>query len=481
MPGTMVFARLFEPVEARMIRWWALHGLFACALLAGCATPFDNQPSNVPTTRQFSERAARPVTLSGENAIGLSFSGGGVRAAAFSLGVLEALTVAGESHVDVFDDLSFISSVSGGSLTAAYVGLHGRAGLAPLRQSVLRNNFEGDLRLSLWWPPNLMRLASGGVNDRSNLGGALDRNVFHGATFADLYRQARVDVWINATDLYNRTPFPFIPPVFQGLCSDLSQLKVSEAVSASMAVPLAFAPVVLKTYPEACPEPLAPWVTSGVQSSGAVTSDIVSAAARAVRNYRDPERQRYVKLADGGLTDNQGLASLLVVRAVSGNSYGPLDIGTALRLRRMLFLIVDAGRPPVGDWGLQLDGPSGLDVALAAADASIDSATRLSAATFRVMLEAWRQELIKFRCELPRDQVRGFVTDLARWDCRDLHFYIDTLTAESLPTERARMMRNMPTRLTLPETDIDAAIEAGRDVTLESAALRQYVRDRRAP
>ena len=58
------------------------------------------------------------------------------------------------------------------------------------------------------------------------------------------------EVWINASDLYNRTPFPFTPAMFEGLCSDISQVQVADAVAASMAVPLVFAPVVMQTYPD---------------------------------------------------------------------------------------------------------------------------------------------------------------------------------------------------------------------------------------
>lgn len=95
---------------------------------------------------------------------------------------------------------------------------------------------------------------------------------------------------------------------------------------------------------------------------------------------------RDVKLVDGGPTDHQGLVSLLIARQASGTAYGPFTEADAVRMRRMLFLIVDAGRPPSGRWALQADGPSGVDVGIAAADAAIDSATRLSAAAFRRMV-----------------------------------------------------------------------------------------------
>jgi NTE family protein len=230
--------------------------LVAVLSLTGCATPLDNQPLNRPITRQFVDTIVQPRDTVGSNVVALSLSGGGMRAAAFSFGVLQALADADETGSDIFDELTFMSSVSGGSLTAAYTALHGRKVLSEFRRQVLARDLERDLRLSLFSPANLARLLSGGVNDRSNLATTLDRDVFKGATFADLYRTNKPGVWINATDLCNRTPFPFIPPVFTSLCSDLSQLRVSEAVAASMAVPLAFTPVVLQTFPNDCLTPL---------------------------------------------------------------------------------------------------------------------------------------------------------------------------------------------------------------------------------
>ncbi|MGD0275223.1 MAG: patatin-like phospholipase family protein [Syntrophales bacterium] len=59
----------------------------------------------------------------------LSFSGGGTRAAAFSYGVLEELRET-EISIDgkqrrLVDEIDIISAVSGGSFTAAHIGLFG--------------------------------------------------------------------------------------------------------------------------------------------------------------------------------------------------------------------------------------------------------------------------------------------------------------------------------------------------------------------
>lgn len=445
------------------------------AMLAGCATPtFDNAPRNVPVTPAFVTQASVPRDIVGHLVIGLSLSGGGLRAAAFGLGVVQAL-----AEADAYDDLTFISSVSGGSLLAAWLGLHGRDGLQHFRDRVLLQDLERDLRLDWLSLPNLSRLLAGGLNDRSNLARRLDAEVFRGATFADLYRRNKPDVWINATDLYHRIPFPFTPPAFLALCSDLSALPVSEAVAASMAVPLLFAPVVLRTHPEACLTPLPPLEAPLRDTAGGAT-DTAASVAQAVRDYRDPSRVRYLKLADGGLTDNQGLASILVARALSGTAHGPLTEADAVRMRRMLFLIVDAGRAPAGDWVLRPQGPGGLDAGIAAADAAIDSATRLSATAFRDMARRWQDELVRFRCSLDETRVRLLLTAGEPWVCDDLRIVVETISPEALASERAARLRAMPTRLALTQGQVDEAISAGRDAARASPALRAYTAYRSA-
>lgn len=465
---------------------WSCVAALAALTLAACATPFDNAPLNAPITPAFVTQSALPPPpdpSGGENLIALSLSGGGMRAAAFAFGVLQALQGDGPPGMDVFDDLTFISSVSGGSLTAAYFGLHGRQGFADFRSRVLDQDLEREMRMSMLSPVNIARLLAGGLNDRSNLAHTLHREIFGQATFAQLQRRGKPEVWINASDLYNRTPFPFIAPVFQGLCSDLSQFHVADAVAASMAVPLVFAPIVLQTHPERCLTPLPTWALPELdRQAGLAGQGVVRATALALRNYRDAERMRYVKLVDGGITDNNGLSSILIARAVSGTAYGPLEEGQAVRARRILFLVVDAGRPPAGEWAKQQDGPSGVEVALAAADTAVDSATRLGADAFARMVDEWRASIVRFRCALSPEQLRQHLPyELptgAPWRCDDLRFEVGVIGFDNLESARADRLKSMPTRLVLPKTDIDEAIAAGRDATRNSPALRRYLSGR---
>lgn len=458
-------------------RW--LGALLAALALVGCATPLDTRPVNRPQpTAPAAGVPAPPRDIVGEHVIGLSFSGGGLRASAFAFGVLQALAAEGPGGPAVLDDVAFISSVSGGSITAAYYGLHGPAMLGDFRSRVLLQDMERGMNLSALSLPNVLRLLDGGLNDRSNLAAWLDREVFRGATFADLHRRGKPDVWINATDVFNRTPFVFTPDAFGALCSDLAGFPVAEAVHASMAVPLVFAPVVLESFPQACTGGLPPWVERVSRDPAAQRG--VQAVAQAVRHYRDPAVQRFVKLVDGGVTDNYGLSSIVVGRAAGGTPHAPMTAADAVRVRRLLFVVVDAGRSPSGDWALQAAGPSAVDMALAATDSAIDTATRAGFEVYRAMLAQWQADVRQFRCGLPAAEVAALRGPQAAspWQCDDVQFDIALIGFRDLGAQRAASLNRIPTRLALPAQDIDAAIAAGRDAALALPALRAFRQQR---
>ena len=150
-----------------------------------------------------------------------------------------------------------MSGVSGGSITAAYFGLKKREALRDFRDKFLLRNAEENLRTNVSLA-NIGRALGGGVND-SQFSRWLDQNLFDGATFASFGARPRPWVWINASDIYNRTPFVFGPLAFSALCSDIRPYKVADAVAASAAVPLAFAPIVLETYP-GCSARVPDWI-----------------------------------------------------------------------------------------------------------------------------------------------------------------------------------------------------------------------------
>ncbi len=457
---------------------WRVAFYILLLALGGCATPVFNTPTNEPLSATTPPNMGAPTDLIRENSIVLSLSGGGLRAAAFSHGVLTALQGVKTADGDLLDDVAMISSVSGSSLTAAYYGVYGREGLARFRSEVLLPGFESGMRLSLYSPANLFRMLGGGINARENFGDALDRKVFHGATFADIFRRPGPDIRIQATDLYHRVPFPFFPPLFSILCSDLSRYSVADAVAASMAVPMIFAPVVVRSYPESC-QPLSPEIVAAIRPRPEV-SRVLNTIVKAIAAYRDPTRTRFIKLADGGLTDNFAVSNLVIGRLAYGTPYAPMTERDAVRVRRLLLIVADASQGPNGDWTHQEAGPSGLDLALSATDAAVDAAAQQAADALGHMVKEWQDSVIAFRCDLtPADVAR--LGGPAQWNCADVKFSLAYLSVDELESPLRERIEAVPTRLTLEAGQVDAAIEGGREGTLALRRLRTYVQERVRP
>ena len=91
-----------------------LVALLFALIASGCAVTIDNAPINLPRSTLQISKAQPPKDIVRENLVALSFSGGGLRASAFSFGVLQALKEISPKGEDLLDDLTFISSVSGG-------------------------------------------------------------------------------------------------------------------------------------------------------------------------------------------------------------------------------------------------------------------------------------------------------------------------------------------------------------------------------
>ncbi len=450
--------------------------LLPLVLLQGCAVTFENKPRNAPAIPESFRPVNQPhapTNIVGENAMALSFSGGGLRAAAYSFGVLQGLdAMSSVNGKTMLDDLTFVTSVSGGSMTAAYYGLDGKATLKTFRAEGLLRDGEADLRFSLYNPVNLARLLSGGLNDRSNFQRWLEDDLFKKATYADMFRRGKPEVWINATHVYQRVAFPFTERVFDALCSDLASFPVSEAVAASMAVPVFFVPVVLEKHPQNCLTKLPDWMQDPAASAGKPL--LTQALARTMRDMRDTRNGRYIKLIDGGVTDNFGLVSVLQARIVQGTPYGPLTEHDAVTVRNMLFVVADAGQGPNGSWLQQIDGPSSVDLASAAIDAAIDANVRLSYDGFVLMLKNWREDIVRYRCSLDAKRVAEIRQSQPGWSCEDVNFSVTHMSFADLGPERASALEAIPTRLKLPAATVDDLIAAGRDSVLRNDVIRAF-------
>jgi NTE family protein len=436
----------------------------AAVALAGCVSAFNN-PINDLALVPSEGPVVLPELPAGQNdttVIGLGFSGGGTRAAAFAYGMLQELQATpapGYKGKSMLDLVHFISGVSGGSVTAAYYGLKGKQGYTDLREKFLIRDGEATMRTDIG-PVNLLRAFQGGVNDQKTFGGWLDKNVFEGATFSDMWKPGRPIVWINASDLYNRTPFIFNRETFAALCSDLGSLRLAEAVSASAAVPIVFTPIVVETHRSGCSYRPPAWLATAKTNPSAPAT--LKAHAAALENYRDAEKLKYVKLVDGGITDNYGVTGVTLARAASLTAYGPFSAKQAVRIERVIYLVSDASQGTDVEWGSTVKGPNLQDMVMAIADTAINNSVREGFDAFRATMQDWQDDIIEFRCSLSEAEVLKLRGSLTGWNCRDIKFFITSVSSATADPALRLKFEEIKTRLKLPVDEVDTAIATGR-------------------
>ena len=174
------------------------------------------------------------------------------------------------------------------------------------------------------------------------------------------------------------------------------------------------------------------------------------------------------------LVDNYGLSGITIVRESAQTPYGPLTPGEAIRLRRMLFLTVDAGNESKKDWAQKLEGPSGAQLISAITDVSVAAASRSSYSAFEESMRNWKEKLIRWRCGLPKAEVAKYLGARA-WNCRDLKFFVGRVSFDQLDKELAEKLALIPTRFKLPTDTVDELISGGGEALLRNPAYRNFL------
>lgn len=431
-------------------------------------------PDTSPVNKQLLAEASRPSTNIGADGdvIALAFSGGGARAASFSLGVLLQLRdMKDREGKPLIDRVGYVTAVSGGAITAAYFGQHGAAGLDSFRAAALDKDWQSQLHTSWVSPQNWDRLLQGGLNGPDKLSNWLDAEVFGGGLMHDL--SARPLIVLNATDLYSGTPFAFAPPWFQAICSDLDTVRISDAVSASMSVPVAFRPVVVESFATSCPYPLAPWVNEALVDRRAPL--LLKETARSFEFYRQPDRMDYLHLTDGGVADNFGVSSFVTLNAAGGQAYSPFSAQDAVKLRRLTFVIVNAERPAEGEWAKKQAGPDGAELIATALSIAVNAPKRAAADALSGFLQTWRNDVVEWRCSLKAEEAAALGAGPG-WKCDDVEIAFDIISFSDLGTAKAARLGSAETAVSLPADLIDDLIAGGRAATAWNDAFLALTR-----
>lgn len=478
--SVICFSHLQKPNAEQNVRY-SISLISALLLsLSACASK-DVGPINSHETTLISKRTDFIAEYGddGSTVVALAFSGGGTRSAAFAYGVLQALD---EIVIDgypqqrrLIDNVRLVSGASGGAVTAAYFGMTGPDHYHDFREKFLYRDAEESLRTSLLHPENVLRTFNGGLNDRNGLSQWLDENLFMGKTFAGLRRSDAPTVWITASDIYNRTPFHFTDETFEALCSDLDKVRLADAVSASAAVPVVFSPVVVSARQKKCNYQWPQWLTETLTNPD--SSLRLNAYARTLYAYRNDPQQQYIKLLDGALTDNIGVTPFALARAASRNPYGPLTAAEAVKLRKLFFIVADAGTEREEPWVKTTHGPILTEVAAASAFTSISSSVRDGFDALKLATDLWQKNLIDYRCSLSAKEVKRYRGSLKGWDCKDVSLIVELISFRDLDYQTQKQLNDIPTRFKLPKQQVDLAISSGHRAVMKHTKIQQAVLD----
>lgn len=428
-------------------------------LIGGCASVgkventsrFDE--SNTPS---YSVRTFQDKWRSDPNSLMLAFSGGGTRAAALSYGVLEELrnTKLPGSKNDrrLLDEVHTISSVSGGSFTAAYYGLHGDGIFEDYEQAFLRQDVQGALINRLLNP---FRWFSG-LGRTEMAVDYYEDTVFKNATFADMQRLDGPIVVINATDFARGVRFSFIQDYFDLLCSDLSSFPVARAVTASSAVPVLFNPVVVENYSNCSRIEYKAWLQE-VREQVRDRADLML-TVNDLASYADYDERRYIHFVDGGISDNLGLRSIYEFIELNGGFPRYLEKMQRTPPRRLVLISVNAAT--------DLQSTMDQTPKLPSLRASISAVSNVQLRRYSIdtialvekSLERWADEI-----STPEQPVEPY-------------FILLDFNGIKEP-ERREFLNEMPTSFSLTDEQVDALIAAGGELLRNNAEFRRLMAD----
>ncbi|MGB5261622.1 MAG: patatin-like phospholipase family protein [Gammaproteobacteria bacterium] len=427
-------------------------------LLSACASygTISNRPvADVGPAARYSVNHAVHSSRSDEVTMVLAFSGGGIRAAALAYGVLEAMrdtsvSLDGQSR-RLLDEIDAISSVSGGSFTSAYFGLHGDGIFSDYEDNFLHSDVTGELVHGLLDPA--LWFSTGGRTEMAI--DYYDEKVFKGATFADLQRRAGPLIVINATDLGRGIRFSFLQDYFDLLCSDLSSFQLARAVAASSAVPVLFHPVVLKNH-AGCNTHAPTVLQKGKPLAN--RSPQLARVVDGLNSYALKDQRQYIHLVDGGITDNLGLLAVYEMVEVAGGAKNFLDSMGSMPAPRFIVISVNASTSPIYDIESTNENPSVEDTINLVTDVQIH---RSNVATL----------------ELLHNSVKRWSAELATPE-KPVESYFVEIDFNRIPQSGQRQYFNqIPTSLSLSQEQVDDLIAVGRELLLSNNEFQRFVRD----
>ena len=461
-----------------------------CACSMGCAhyprTIFCTSLAVGPCSKTAGYRTARLDQLTqikDSTLLIVTFSGGGTRAAAFAYGILrglDSLYIPGATPQEsMLDRVNIISGVSGGAFTAAHFALFGRGGFREFEEKFL---FDQHLWLRLllgyvlvpqpqkWFAPYFSR--SDYVVDQ------WDHLLFHKKTFGELEnRNSGPFLLVNATNLQDMSPFPFIQERFDGLCANLSRVKVARAVGASSAFPGLLAPITLENtvgspHGRPCGEVALvagterggfAWAERFLRyerESGRITTQSPCGSDEPLATSIDDEQlesHRYIHLIDGGVADNLGICLILRGMEVPESL---LQLRELIRrdVQRLVVILVDAGTTSGATPSEREASPGAMDVISALAGNRIQFRSDSVRSDFR----SSAPKRIADATGLPRERI-----------------YFAPLTLQECSGNIHDPVNSVPTTFGLPQSDVKPLIALGINCLKTEEEIQRFLAEYR--
>lgn len=456
--------------------------------LAACGTPeYPNTPLPSAATNEKSQ--SLPAAISPEEPlIIMAFSGGGSRATALALSVLQRLRsvtyqIDGKTET-LLDNVQIVSSVSGGSVTAGYLGLNGIEGIDNLTEDFLKKDNMAALEWTAVNPITWLSLTIGNESRIDVLRDLFDQRIFHNATFGDLKKKKHPIIVLNATDMVSGEVFAFTPERFDDICSNLDGLRLSVGVASSAAFPVALSPMDLKNYSgSGCKvtDPAPRWINTNLNilDSRYVNIEEYKRAryAYALRRgkgaFRDIE---YVHLLDGGVADNQGIRSLTDVLF---SPHGPVHILDAInrgQRKKIVVITVNARSDPPSDLDQYAGTPGIISMIESVTSVPLDAAT--------ASLNSEMQNLIESLRVAGADAKKAATQSSPEASFADLKVYGITIDFDQFRPGQEDLrdqVKKIGTTWTLTDKDLKAVDDAATLLLRQHPCFQRLLMDINAP
>ena len=452
MPRSIVLSKLMI-MEKNIVNQGAVYlyvGLFLTVLIAGGCAHYPPNPflKEVSPGQGYRMKNISQAERSDRLLLILTFSGGGTRAAALAYGVLEELAKAEFSlegrKRSLLDEVDTISSVSGGSFTAAYYGLFGRRIFEDFESRFLKKNIQKELFSQTLEPGNWFRLMSAKFGRGDLVAEYYYQNIFDCGTFGDIVTRGGPLILVNATDVTLGTYFTFSQETFDILCSDVSRLPLSRAVAASSSIPVVLTPITLYNYAGSCDYEAPRWVKRALEQPALSRRRFQKAVH--LRSYMDAQMRPYINLIDGGIADNLGLRAVIDWLIAPGEMWQALQYLGWENTHKVVFILVNAEQGPDFQPDHMEKTLSSRSVLKSVTNIPISRYNFETVELLKGNFKQWTEEIRSRRCAAA-DSAGGTGPAYSEAEpCADIQFYLVEVDFDAVPdrSERSHLM-GLPT------------------------------------